>query len=50
MVDAALVGLASGEVVTIPGLHDGTQWDQYEAQRQVLSGLFGNSTAAARYR
>jgi len=50
MVDAALVGLEKGEVVTIPGLHDGEQWDRYEAQRQVLSGLFGNSTAAARYR
>ncbi|MNQ82953.1 hypothetical protein D3C85_980210 [compost metagenome] len=50
MVDAALVGLANGEVVTIPGLHDGAQWDRYEAQRQVLSGLFGNSTAAPRYR
>jgi len=50
MVDAALVGLEIGEVVTIPGLHEGEQWDRYEAQRQVLSGLFGNSTAAARYR
>jgi short-subunit dehydrogenase len=50
MVDAALAGLASGEVVTIPGLHDGSQWDRYEAQRQVLSGLFGNSTPAPRYR
>jgi short-subunit dehydrogenase len=49
MVDAALVGVAKGEVVTIPGLHDGEQWQRYEAQRQVLSGLFGNSTAAARY-
>src|SRR3989344_1600887 len=34
MVDAALVGLEKGEVVTIPGLHDGEQWDRYEAQRQ----------------
>ncbi|MCK8669398.1 SDR family oxidoreductase [Pseudomonas azerbaijanoccidens] len=50
MVDAALVGLAKGEVVTIPGLHDGSQWDRHEAQRQVLSGLFGSSTAAPRYR
>ena len=50
MVDAALVGLANGEVVTIPGLHEGEQWDRYETLRQVLSGLFGNSTAAARYR
>ena len=50
MVDAALTGLAQGEVVTIPGLHQGDQWDTYEAQRQTLSGLFGNSTAAPRYR
>lgn len=50
MVDAALTGLAKGEVVTIPGLHQGDQWDAYEAQRQRLSGLFGHSTAAPRYR
>ncbi|EJM71363.1 short-chain dehydrogenase of unknown substrate specificity [Pseudomonas sp. GM49] len=50
MVDAALVGLADGEVVTIPGLHDGSQWDRYEAQRRTLSGLFGNCVAAPRYR
>jgi len=50
MVDAALVGLAAGEVVTIPGLHDGSQWDRYEAQRRTLSGLFGNCVAAPRYR
>lgn len=50
MVDAALVGLAKGELVTIPGLHDGAQWDRYEAQRQVLIGQFHNSVAAPRYR
>jgi hypothetical protein len=50
MVDAALAGLAQGEVVSIPGLHDGEQWDRYESQRTTLSGLFGNSTAAPRYR
>jgi len=50
MVDAALAGLAAGETVTIPGLHDGSQWDGYEAQRKTLSGLFGNSVAAPRYR
>ena len=26
MVDAALVGLDQGELVTIPGLHDGDEW------------------------
>ncbi|PNB71378.1 SDR family oxidoreductase [Pseudomonas sp. GW456-E7] len=50
MVDAALAGLAAGETVTIPGLHDGSQWDRHEAQRKTLSGLFGNSVAAPRYR
>jgi short-subunit dehydrogenase len=50
MVDAALAGLAAGEVVTIPGLHDGSQWDRYEAQRKALSGMFGNCVAAPRYR
>ncbi|WP_085714741.1 SDR family oxidoreductase [Pseudomonas sp. B28(2017)] len=50
MVDAALVGLAAGEVVTIPGLHDGSQWDRHEAQRKTLSGLFHNTAPAPRYR
>lgn len=50
MVDAALAGLAGAEVVTIPGLHDGEQWDHYESRRKTLSGLFGNSAAAPRYR
>jgi len=50
MVDSALAGLAAGETVTIPGLHDGSQWDRHEAQRKTLSGLFGNSVAAPRYR
>ena len=50
MVDAALVGLASGEVVTIPGLHEGEQWDRHEIHRKTLSGLFGNRAPAPRYR
>jgi short-subunit dehydrogenase len=50
LVDAALVGLANGERVTLPSLHEGHEWDRYEAQRQTLSGLFGHSTAAPRYR
>jgi uncharacterized protein len=31
MVDAALVGLDQGELVTIPGLHDGDEWTRFEA-------------------
>lgn len=50
MVDAALLGLARGEVVTIPSLHEGDKWDTYESQRQVLSGSFGHSSVAPRYR
>jgi len=50
MVDAALLGLARGEVVTIPSLHEGDKWDTYESQRQVLSGSFGHSWVAPRYR
>ncbi|MGA0610845.1 SDR family NAD(P)-dependent oxidoreductase [Caldimonas sp. KR1-144] len=49
MVDAALAGLDRGEVVTIPGLHQGEKWVQYEALRKELSGLFGHSTPAPRY-
>ena len=49
MVDAALVGLGQGELVTIPGLHDGDEWTHFEAARRALSQRFGNSTPAPRY-
>ncbi|MFL6710591.1 MAG: SDR family NAD(P)-dependent oxidoreductase [Massilia sp.] len=49
MVDAALAGLAQGEVVTIPSLHEGGKWTRYEAARRELSGLFGNAAPAPRY-
>jgi short-subunit dehydrogenase len=50
MVDAALVGLDQGELVTIPGLHDGDEWTRFEAARRAISQRFGNSVAAPRYR
>jgi hypothetical protein len=50
MVDAALVGLDQGELVTIPGLHDGDEWTRFEAARRAISGRFGNSVPAPRYR
>jgi hypothetical protein len=34
MVDAALVGLDQGELVTIPGLYDGDAWTRFEAARR----------------
>ena len=33
MVDAALVGLDQGELVTLPSLHDGDEWTRFEAAR-----------------
>jgi short-subunit dehydrogenase len=49
-VDAALAGLDSGEVVTIPGLHDADAWTRWEADRRELSKKFGNAKPADRYR
>ena len=48
-VDAALAGLDAGELVTIPGLHDGELWTQWEADRRALSLKFGNAKPAPRY-
>src|SRR2546425_7268688 len=50
MVDAALVGLDQGELVTIPGLHDGDEWTRFEAARRAISKRFGNAVPAPRYR
>jgi len=50
LVDAALVGLDQGELVTIPGLHDGDEWTRFEAARRAISQRFGNSVPAQRYR
>ena len=49
MVDASLSGLDQGEFVTIPALADGSQWDGYEAARQVLRPNLSRAQAAARY-
>jgi len=49
MVDAALAGLDQGELVTIPGLHDGDEWTRFEAARRAISQHFGNSVPASRY-
>jgi len=50
LVDAAPVGLDQGELVTIPGLHDGGEWTRFEAARRAISKRFGNSVPAPRYR
>jgi hypothetical protein len=48
-VDAALAGLDSGELITIPGLHEGNAWTRWEWERRELSKKFGNAKPAARY-
>ncbi|ARP91417.1 SDR family oxidoreductase [Bordetella genomosp. 9] len=49
MVDAALVGLDRGELITIPSLHAAEAWDAYEAARQKLLPLLSRNTPAPRY-
>ncbi|CCB66338.1 MULTISPECIES: SDR family oxidoreductase [unclassified Hyphomicrobium] len=49
MVDAALAGLDSGEVVTIPALQDAADWETYEAARKAMSGKLSNVNPAPRY-
>jgi short-subunit dehydrogenase len=41
VVDAALVGLDQGELVTIPSLQDGDEWTRFEAARRAISEHFG---------
>jgi uncharacterized protein len=49
LVDAALVGLDQGELVTIPDLHDENDWLRWEADRRTISKKFGNAKPAPRY-
>ncbi len=49
LVDAALVGLDAGELVTVPALPDAERWDAYEAARQAMLPDLSRSEAAARY-
>ena len=50
MVDAALVGLDTGELVTLPSLPDGGEWTRFEAARRTMSEHFFHSEPAPRYR
>ena len=49
MVDASLVGLDNGEVVTIPALQEADDWTNYEAARKTMSGKLSNVKPASRY-
>jgi len=50
LVDAALVGFDRRETITIPSLHDATQWDAYQAARQAMLPNFAQEHPAGRYR
>jgi short-subunit dehydrogenase len=50
MVDAALNGLDSQELVTIPSLPDAEDWQIYIKARNALTPNLSRSTAAARYK
>jgi short-subunit dehydrogenase len=49
LVDAALVGLDQGEIVTIPSLPDRAEWDRFEAARRAMSGKLSRAVPASRY-
>lgn len=49
MVDAALAGLDTGEIVTIPPLQDGADWDRFEASRQAFGPKFQNAQPGQRF-
>ncbi|MDR3066038.1 MULTISPECIES: SDR family NAD(P)-dependent oxidoreductase [Comamonas] len=49
LVDAALLGFARGEKVTIPSLHAQEKWDAYETARRAMAGQLSSNTVARRY-
>lgn len=50
LVDAALLGFERGEQVTIPSLHQGEEWEAYEAARRAMAGHLSSNQPAPRYR
>lgn len=49
LVDAALAGLAQGELVTIPSLPDQSDWAAFDQARKALGPKLSRSMPAARY-
>lgn len=50
LVDAALVGFAQGELVTIPSLHNDADWQAMEQRRQAMLPNLSSNVPAERYR
>ena len=49
LVDAALIGFDRRELVTIPPLHDATQWSTFQVARQAMLPNFAQAQPAERY-
>jgi hypothetical protein len=49
MVDASLTGFDLGELVTIPALADGGEWDRYDSARRAMSVRLSGAIPAPRY-
>ncbi|MCG5077679.1 SDR family NAD(P)-dependent oxidoreductase [Paraburkholderia tagetis] len=49
MVEAALTGFDRRELVTIPSLHAGEEWDAYESARRTMAPHLSTDTPAPRY-
>jgi uncharacterized protein len=49
LVEAALTGFDRRELVTIPSLHAGDEWDTYEAQRRTMAQHLSSNVPAPRY-
>jgi short-subunit dehydrogenase len=50
LVDAALAGFDRRELITIPPLHDASQWQAFEDARHAMMGNVQNAEPAPRYR
>lgn len=49
LVDAALAGLDLGKTVTIPGLQDQSDWNNWDAARKEMADKFRHPNPAPRY-
>ena len=49
LVDAALAGLAQGELITLPSVEDPTLWEEYDAARIKLFAATQTGKPASRY-
>jgi hypothetical protein len=49
LVDAALIDFDHGELISIPSLHDASQWQAYEVARKAMFNQLSSNQPAPRY-